>query len=233
MLKWAFHCIFKLCCFSSPVETISSLHQPGQCLCISHQVALRYSPAQHLQRHGDPVQGWLLHLPLQHRDEEWLVSSVAFLCVEQISSEYYYFTTCFFAFFFNVSVQTQLPVWSWCRRCLCLATSLTQPSWSLSLWPLCAQKLVLHWKPHSRCRNANQNTQTHTHGLYSRSATGSFMLCVSLSGLHGRKHHVESGWPVDHAAERPLRSTGTREGDTCQQQEGGEILLLHLQCLTQ
>lgn len=52
------------------------------------------------------------------------------------------------------------------------------------------------------------------------------MFCVSLSGLHGRKHHVESGWPVDHAAERPFRSTGTREGDTCQQQEGGEIPLL-------
>lgn len=55
---------------------------------------------------------------------------------------------------------------------------------------------------------------------------------VSVSGLHGRKHHVESGWPVDHAAERPLWSTGTRQGDTCQQQEGGETLLFIFQCLT-
>lgn len=55
---------------SSPVETVPSLHQPGQCLCLSHQVALGYSPAQRLQGHGDPVQGGLLHLSLQHRDEE-------------------------------------------------------------------------------------------------------------------------------------------------------------------
>ena len=63
---------------------------------------------------------------------------------------------------------------------------------------------------------APQQVQEHkpTHTLYSCLATGSFMLRVSLSGLHGRKHHVESGWPVDHAAERPFRSTGTREGDT-------------------
>lgn len=55
---------------------------------------------------------------------------------------------------------------------------------------------------------------------------------VSVSGLRGRKHHVESGWPVDHAAERPIWSTGTRQGDTCQQQEGGETLLFIFQCLT-
>lgn len=77
---------------------------------------------------------------------------------------------CFF-FFFDLPVQTQLPVWSWCRRCLCLATSLTQPSWSPSLWPLCAQKLVLHWKPHSRYRNTNPRTHrhTHTHAVFSLS----------------------------------------------------------------
>lgn len=49
-----------------------------------------------------------------------------------------------------------------------------------------------------------------------------FLVRVSNSGLHGREHHVESGWPVDHAAEGPFRATGTREGDTCQQQETGE-----------
>lgn len=48
-------------------------------------------------------------------------------------------------------------------------------------------------------------------------------VCVSISGLHGREHHVESGWPVDHAAEGPFRTAGTREGDACQQQEAGEL----------
>lgn len=82
---------------------------------------------------------------------------------------------------------------------------------------------------------APQQVQVHTHAhtRYSRSATGSFMFRVSPSGLHGRKHHVESGWPADHAAERPFRSTGTREGDACQQQEGGEMLLLVFQSVTQ
>lgn len=47
-------------------------------------------------------------------------------------------------------------------------------------------------------------------------------MCVSISGLHGREHHVESGWPADHAAEGPLRPAGTREGDAGQQQEAGE-----------
>lgn len=101
---------------------------------------------------------------------------------------------------------------------------------------LCNSDLCAHrnwYRIESPTAGTGTQTQTHTQGLYSRSATGSFMLCVSLSGLHGRKHHVESGWPVDHAAERPFRSTGTREGDTCQQQEGGEILLLVFQCSTQ
>lgn len=44
-----------------------------------------------------------------------------------------------------------------------------------------------------------------------------FICVVSDSGLHGRKHHVEPGRPVDHAAEGPLGTTGTREGDACQQ----------------
>lgn len=134
---------------------------------------------------------------------------------------------CFF-FFFDLPVQTQLPVWSWCRRCLCLATSLTQPSWSPSLWPLCAQKLVLHWKPHSRYRNTNPQTHTHTRCILTQPLEASCYACPS-QGVHGRKHHVESGWPADHAAERPFGSTGTRQGDTCQQQEGGEMLLLVFQ----
>lgn len=58
----------------------------------------------------------------------------------------------------------------------------------------------------------------------SRAAPSSmfFMLFVSHSGLHGREHHVEPGWPVDHAAEGPIRAAGTGEGDACQQQEAGE-----------
>ncbi len=44
----------------------------------------------------------------------------------------------------------------------------------------------------------------------------------NIPGLHGREHHVESGWPVDHAAEGPFRAAGAREGDTCPQQEAGE-----------
>lgn len=63
--------------------------------------------------------------------------------------------------------------------------------------------------------------RTHT-----RPDAGMFMLHVSVPGLHGGEHHVESGWSVDHAAERPFWSTGTRQGGTRQQQEGGEILLL-------
>lgn len=49
-----------------------------------------------------------------------------------------------------------------------------------------------------------------------------FMRFVSHPGLHGREHHVEPGWPVDHAAEGPIRAAGTGKGDTCQQQEAGE-----------
>lgn len=67
---------------------------------------------------------------------------------------------------------------------------------------------------------------THTRVRYPRPDAGMFMSHASVSGQHGGEHHVESGWPVDHAAERPFWSTGTRQGDTRQQQEGGEILLL-------
>lgn len=48
---------------------------------------------------------------------------------------------------------------------------------------------------------------------------------VFTSGLYGREHHAEPGWPVDHAAEGPVRTAGTREGDACRQQEAGEFRL--------
>lgn len=54
-----------------------------------------------------------------------------------------------------------------------------------------------------------------------------------MSGLHGRKHHVESGWPVNHAAEGPIGTTGTRQRDACGQQEAGEYKLLSVYIFTE
>lgn len=68
--------------------------------------------------------------------------------------------------------------------------------------------------------NTDHYTQNYT--LSTSACVFMFYVCVYISGLHGREHHVESGWPVDHAAEGPFRATGTREGDACQQQEAGE-----------
>lgn len=55
---------------SPPAEALPALDQPGQRLRLRHQAALGHAAAQRLQRHGHPVQGRLLHLPVQRRAQE-------------------------------------------------------------------------------------------------------------------------------------------------------------------
>ncbi len=57
----------------------------------------------------------------------------------------------------------------------------------------------------------------HTHVYYS------WGVCVCVAGLFGWEYPVEFGRSADHAAERPIRPTVTREGHAGQSDEAGEF----------
>lgn len=81
----------------------------------------------------------------------------------------------------------------------------------------CTNRNWYHVESPTTGTRTQSSTLTHTMKYTVSAATWPllFHVFMSVAGLHGRKHHVESGWPVDHAAEGPFRTAGTREGDAC------------------